>query len=118
MSIEQKIFNLLSPIFEKRVYANIAPQAEIQNNLQPFAVYTIVTETPLSVNGCGDFVTSGTVQIDLYVSSNNFNVIKKRIEFYNLVFDEMKKGGFRFNSNRTSFDNDLRLYRSSSDWNY
>ena len=36
MSIEQKIFNLLSPIFEKRVYANIAPQAEIQNNLQPF----------------------------------------------------------------------------------
>lgn len=118
MDIERKIVNLLSPVFENRIYPDIAPQAEIQNDLQPFIVYTIIEQSPMATSGCGDFVQKSSVQIDIYVSSNKINIIQERIDFYTQVFDILKQNGFVFKQSRQGFDPDFRLYRSSSDWEY
>lgn len=118
MGIDEKIVNLLSPIFDNRVYPDIAPQAEIQNDLQPFCVYTIFQQSPLVTSGCGKFLQKTSVQIDIYVSTNKVQVIEERNIFCNEVFNILQENGFIFKENRHSFDPDFRLYRSSSDWAY
>lgn len=118
MDIERKIVEILSPIFNNRVYPDIAPQTAIQNDLQPFCVYTLVTLSPTAANGCGGYVTQSTVQIDIYVSTKKMQIVQERIDFYKQVSDLLKENGFKFQQGRQGFDKELRLYRSSSDWIY
>ena len=115
MGIQDKIISLLSPVFETRVYPDIIPQAEIENDLSPCCVYTIISQDN-SLSGCLDFIVKYTVQIDIYTSENLINKAKNREEHFNQVKDILLQNGFTFKQARNSFDADLRLYRSSSDW--
>lgn len=115
MDMQDKIVNLLSPVFETRVYPDIIPQDEIQNDKSPCCVYTIISQDS-NISGCLDFIVKYTVQIDIYTPENLINKAKNREEYFNQVKDILLQNGFIFKQARNSFDADLRLYRSSSDW--
>jgi hypothetical protein len=115
MGMQDKIVNLLSPVFENRVYPDIIPQAEIENNLSPCCVYTVISQDS-NLSGCPDFIVKYTVQIDIYTPENTINKAKNREEYFNQVKNILLQNGFIFKQSRNSFDADLRLYRSSSDW--
>lgn len=115
MGIQDKIVNLLAPVFENRVYPDIIPQDEIQNDKTPCCVYTIISQDS-NLSGCNDFIVKYTVQIDIYTPENTINKAKNREEYFNQVKNILLQNGFIFKQARNSFDADLRQYRSSSDW--
>lgn len=118
MGIEEKIVNLLSPIFDNRVYPDIMPQAEIENDLSPCCVYTVISEQPYITGGCGDTINQSTVQIDIYTKTDKIQIVRERIALFENVANVLKQNGFIFKQARKGFDADTRLYRSSSDWSY
>ena len=115
MGMQDKIVNLLSPVFETRVYPDIIPQDEIQNAKTPCCVYTIISQDS-NISGCPDFIVKYTVQIDIYTPENAINKAKNREFYFNQVKNILLQNGFIFKQARNSFDADLRLFRSSSDW--
>lgn len=115
MDMQDKIVNLLSNVFETRVYPDIIPQAEIENDLSPCCVYTIISQDS-NISGCPDFIVKYTVQIDIYTPENLINKAKNRETYFNEVKNILLQNGFVFKQARRSFDADLRLFRSSSDW--
>ena len=113
--MQDKIVNLLSPVFETRVYPDIIPQDEIQNDKTPCCVYTINSQDS-NISGGPAFIVRYPVQIEIYTPENAINKAKNREFYFNQVKDILLQNGFIFKQARNSFDADLRLYRSSSDW--
>lgn len=118
MVIEEKIVNLLSPIFENRVYPDVIPQNERQNDLIPCCVYTVISKQPFITSGCGNTIKQSTVQIDIYTKTDKIQIVRERIALFENVAEILKQNGFIFKQARQSFDSEARLYRSSSDWSY
>ena len=116
MGIEEKIVNLLSPIFDNRVYPDIMPQSEPQNAIVPCCVYTVISEQPYITGGCGNSINQSTVQIDIYTKTDKIQIVRERIALFENVASVLKENGFIFKQARQNFDADTRLYRSSSDW--
>ena len=117
MGMQDKIVNILSPIFDNRVYPDIIPQEEIENDLSPCCVYTLISQDT-ALSGCPDFIVKYTVQIDIYTPENAINKAKNRDFYFSQVKDILLQNGFIFKQARNSFDADLRLFRSSSDWGF
>lgn len=118
MGIEEKIVNLLSPIFDNRVYPDIMPQSEPQNAIVPCCVYTVISETPYITGGCGNVINQSTVQIDIYTKTDKIQIVRERISLFENVASLLKENGFIFKQARQGFDAETRLYRRSSDWSY
>lgn len=116
--IDDKIVNLLSGVFNGNVFPDIAPQNIPQNDLTPYCVYTIIQQTPINTGCTPDNIRQTSVQIDIYTQTNKIQVVTERNLYFNEVYNILKNNGFSFREVRYSFDNDIRLYRSSSDWYY
>lgn len=109
MTAEELVVQELSPIFNNRVYPDIAPQKPLPEF--PFAVYSVIGSNPIRANCRNNHEVS--MQVDIYSLS-----VPSRSKLWQTVYQKLVQVGGKMTARRQNFYSDTRSYRVSLDFDF
>ena len=109
MTAEELVVQEISAIFNHRLYPDIAPQEPLPEF--PFAVYSVVSATPISTNCRNNHRVS--IQIDIWTLD-----AAKRSALWQAVHQKLVQAGGKMTARRQNFYSDTRSYRASLDFDF